>query len=62
MENLLLSDEVFNRCVQAIGKDQILSVIHVASKTGNRCNQYKRPTVNGSAVTLGSFPYLLLST
>lgn len=31
MENLLLSDEVFNRCVQAIGKDQTLSVIYVAS-------------------------------
>ena len=22
-----------------------------SSKTGNRCNQYKQPTVNGSAVT-----------
>ena len=24
-----------------------------SSKTGNRCNQYKQPTVNGSAVTAG---------
>ena len=32
-----------------------------SSKTGNQCNQYKQPTVNGSAVTKGSFCSVFLS-
>ena len=47
MENLLLSDEVFNRCVQAIGKDQTLSVIYVAS-----CYALISSSVNGANVGL----------